>query len=92
MQFLYSALSSNELKGALHIITPSTPVHTDTSTPRRSIQPGYMLQGAMGDQIAIAFSVYCQVLILWLSEPEHISGTNLSQGLDEVLMVFSTLF
>ncbi len=29
----------------------------------------------------IAFSVYCQVLILWLSKPEHISGTNLAQGL-----------
>ncbi len=50
MQFLYSALSSNELKSALHIITPGTPVHTNTSsTPQWSIQPGYTLQGAMGD-------------------------------------------
>ncbi len=62
MQFLYSALSSNELK-ALYIY-PSTPVHTNTfSTPQRSIQTGYTLQGVTGDQCTIAYSVYCQVLI-----------------------------
>ncbi len=79
---LYSALSSNELKALYILYTPGTPVHTNTfSTPQLSIQPGYTLQGATGDQCTIAFSVYCQVLILWLSEPEHISGTNLAQGL-----------
>ncbi len=62
MQFLYSALSSNELK-ALYVLLPSTAVHTNTSAPQRSIQPGYTLQGATDDQCTIAFSVYCQVLI-----------------------------
>ncbi len=66
MPLLYSALSFNELK-ALYILLPpppSTPVHTKTfSTPQQSIQPGYTLQGATGDQCTIAFSVYCQVLI-----------------------------
>ncbi len=60
MQFLYSALSSNELK-ALYILLP--PAHLYTPTPQRSIQPRYTLQGATGDQCTIAFSVYCQVLI-----------------------------
>ncbi len=63
MQFLYSALSSNELK-ALYILLPPTPVHTHTfSTPQWSIQPGYTLQGATGDQCTIAFSMCSQVLI-----------------------------
>ncbi len=36
------------------IITPGTPVLTNTfSTPQRSIQPGYTLQVAAGDQSAI---------------------------------------
>ncbi len=70
MQFLYSAFSSNELKALLHIITPSTPLHTNTfSTPQRSIQPGYTLQGTTGDQCIIAFSVCCQVLIYgWVNQ------------------------
>ncbi len=65
MQFLYSASSSNELKALYILFTPGTPVHTNTfSTPQRSIQPGYTLQGATGNQCTIiAFSVYCQVLI-----------------------------
>ncbi len=50
MQFLYSALSSNELK-ALYILL--SPAHLYTPTPT----------GATGDQCTIAFSVYCQVLI-----------------------------
>ena len=51
-------------QSALYIITPNTPVHSTTySTPQRSIQPRYTLQGATGDQCTIAFSVYCQVLI-----------------------------
>ncbi len=84
MQFLYSVLSSNELK-ALDILLPvpqHTCIHTKSfSTPQRSIQPGYTLQGATCDQCAIAFSVYCQVLILQLSELQLILGTNLAQGL-----------
>ncbi len=64
MQFLYSALSSYELKALYILLPPGTPVHTNTfSSPHRSIQPGYTLQGATGDQCTIAFSVYCQVLI-----------------------------
>ncbi len=63
MQLSYSALSSNGLKALYILLPPGTPVHTNTSTPQRSIQPGYTLQGAKGDQSAIAFSVYCQVLI-----------------------------
>ncbi len=69
-------------QNALHIITPGTPIRTNTfSTPQRSMQPGYTLQGATGVQCTIAFPVYCQVLILRLSKLEHISGTNLAQGL-----------
>ncbi len=57
---------------------PRTPVHTNTfSTPQRSMQPGYTLQGATGDQCTIAFSVYCQVLIYgWV---------NLSTFLEQIL-------
>ncbi len=64
MQFLHSAVSSNELK-ALHILLPLAHLYTTNtfSTPQRRIQPGYTLQGATGDQCTIAFSVYCQVLI-----------------------------
>ena len=62
MQFLFIILEWAQI--ALHIITPAIPVHTNTfSTPQRSIQPGYTLQGATGDQCTIASSVYCQVLI-----------------------------
>ncbi len=80
MPFLYSALSLNELR-ALYILLP--PAHLDTPTPSLSgtLQPGYTLQGATGDQSTIAFFVYCQVLILRLNEPEHISGTNPVRGL-----------
>ena len=66
MQFLYSALSSNEFKALYTLLSPGpgTPVRTNTySTPQRSIQPRYTLQGAMGDQCTKAFPVYCQVLI-----------------------------
>ncbi len=47
------------------------------------MQPRYTLQGATGDQCTTAFSVYCQIFIYGCqSEPEHISGTNLAQGLE----------
>ncbi len=63
MQFLYSALSSYELK-ALYILLPPTHLYTPTfSTPQRSIQPEYTLQGATGGQCTIALSAYCQVHI-----------------------------
>ncbi len=48
--------------------------------PPISSEPRYMVQGAMGNQCTIPCSVYCQVLILRLSEPEQISGTNLCPG------------
>ncbi len=87
MQFLtsYIARALYPPRSSKHITYyyPSTPVHTNTFlTPQRSIQPRYKLQGAAGDQCTMAFSVYCQVLIyLRLSEAEHMSGTNLAQGL-----------
>ncbi len=59
---LYPQTSSKRFEYIL--LPPGTPVHTNTfSTPQWSIQPGYMLQGAVGDQCTIAFSVYCHVLI-----------------------------
>ncbi len=86
MQFLYNALSLNELR-ALYMLLPPAHLYTVInafSTPQRSIQPGYTLQGTTGDQCTIAFSAYCQVLILPPREPKHISGTNLAQGLAQV--------
>ncbi len=79
-KFLCSALLSNELKVLYMFITPSTPVHTTTVTSRQTIQPRYTLQGTVGDQCTVIFSVHCQVLIYrWLSEQEHIFGINLAQ-------------
>ncbi len=79
MQFLYSTLSSNELKSA-YILLPPTHLYTLT-TPQRSIQPGYMLQGATGDQCNNSFLCVLPDSHLRLNELEHISGTNLAQGL-----------
>ncbi len=58
----------------------------DTPTPSELPNLAYNLdtcyKGATGDQCIIAFSVYCHAgSILWLSELEHISGTNLVQRL-----------
>ncbi len=79
MQFFCSALSSNELRALYILLPPCIPGYTNTfSTPQRSIQPGYTLQVATGDPCTIAFSVYCQVLILWASESEHILGNVIS--------------
>ncbi len=81
MQFLYSALSSNELK-ALHILPPA---HLYTPTPSQVLS-GDTTQihstRATGDQCIIAFSACCQVFIYGCqSETGHISGTNLAQVL-----------
>ena len=79
MQFLYSALSSNELK-ALYILLP--PAHLYTPAPHQLLNgwhnpdTRYKAQRVMN--CTIAFSVYCQVLIYGLV---NISGTNLAPGL-----------
>ncbi len=52
MQFIYSALSLNELK-VLYMFLPQA--HMYIQTPQGSIQPRYMLQGAPDDLCTIAF-------------------------------------
>ena len=84
MQFLYSALSWNDRgqKRFTYYYPWNTCTHKHLlNSSMEHTTRGYTLQGAMGDQGINSFLCILPGSHLRLSEPEHISGTNLTQGL-----------
>ncbi len=78
---LYSALSSNELK-ALYTLLP--PAHLYTPMPSQLLNRAY--NPGTRYKVPRVINVHSFLCVLpgshlRLSEPEHISGTNLAQGL-----------
>ncbi len=78
-QFLYSALSLNELK-VLYVSLSSA--HLYTPTPAQLLSRDTYYTSTMGDQCTITFSVYCQCFIYgWSNQRKYKYATNLAQGL-----------